>query len=247
MTRLRLLPIVVFAAMALLVLKTGGLIFHGGYLFAGAAEAQAQTARAGRIVPPPGREITGALPKEGEEEDAAAAPRDPARAGRSIQPGVDVVGAKADILVRLAERRREIEARESELDMRENLLKAAEKRVEERISVLREIEERVVAIEKKREEESSAPLKGLITMYESMKAKDAARIFSQLKTDLLVDLAEQMNARKMAEILASMEDNAAERLTLAIAERGRFKALPVEAAMPRLAGELPKIEGRKAD
>jgi flagellar motility protein MotE (MotC chaperone) len=78
---------------------------------------------------------------------------------------------------------------------------------------------------------------GLVTMYESMKPKDAARIFSQLSTSILVDLVEQMNARKMAEILANMEDDAAERLTLAIAARGQAKA---EVEMPEI---LPKIVG----
>jgi len=78
---------------------------------------------------------------------------------------------------------------------------------------------------------------GLVTMYESMKPKDAARIFSQLSTSILVDLVEQMNARKMAEILANMKDDAAERLTLAIAARGQTKA---EVEMPEI---LPKIVG----
>lgn len=252
MNRLRLLPILILAAAALFALKAGGLAFRGGYLMAGISPAQAQTqaeALAEGGASPAGRQpdaFTAFAKRRGAALAVDEEGADPE--GRTVRPGDEIVGARADILARLAERRKELDERAGELDMRETLLKAAERRVEERIAALRSIEERVMAIERKRDEEKQAQLKGLITMYETMKPKDAARIFSQLRIDLLVELVEQMNARKMAEILAAMENEAAERLTLAIAERGKARALPAEAArLPATAAELPKIEGRRAD
>ena len=51
-------------------------------------------------------------------------------------------------------------------------------------------------------------------------------------------VVEQMNARKMAEVLANMDVKAAERLTLALAAKSR------EPSFPAASQELPKIEGK---
>ncbi|MDN3719926.1 hypothetical protein QW131_13820 [Roseibium salinum] len=56
-----------------------------------------------------------------------------------------------------------------------------------------------------------------MTMYESMKAKDAARIFDRLSLPILLKVVRQMKPRKMADVLARMSPEAAERLTVAIA------------------------------
>ncbi len=56
-------------------------------------------------------------------------------------------------------------------------------------------------------------------MYENMKSKDAARILDRLDMKILVDVATQINPRKMSEILAQMTPEAAERLTVELARR----------------------------
>lgn len=141
--------------------------------------------------------------------------------------------AERAILQRLSERRSELDARAKELDMRENLLKAAEKRVEERIAELKEVEQRVNAAARIKDESEAARFKGVVTMYENMKAKDAARIFDRLDLKVLVDVATKINPRRMSDILAQMSADSAERLTVELAGR-KDKAQPVE---------LPKIEG----
>ena len=172
-----------------------------------------------------------AAPAEG------AAPEQQAQ-GRIVKPGEDINGAKAAVLERLGQRRIELDTREKELDMREALLNAAEARIAARVNELKEIEGRISAAVEKREAEKKAQLKGLVTMYETMKPKDAARIFSELNLNVLVDVVEQMNARKMAEVLANMDVKAAERLTLALAAKSREQSFPTE---PQ---DLPKIEGK---
>jgi len=60
---------------------------------------------------------------------------------------------------------------------------------------------------------------------------------------VLVPVVMQMNPRKMAEVLAVMSPEAAEKLTVALATRARAAALPgpsPAAALP--ATELPAIE-----
>lgn len=152
--------------------------------------------------------------------------------GRSLSP------AERAILTRLQERRQELEARARELDMRENLIAAAEKRLEARMAELKDLDARINAAMNKRDEAEAARFKSLVGMYENMKAKDAAKIFDRLELRVLIEVAGQINPRRMSDILALMTPEAAERLTVELANRAR-------AAEPAPSpSDLPKIEGR---
>jgi flagellar motility protein MotE (MotC chaperone) len=140
------------------------------------------------------------------------------------------------ILERLQERRNEIEARARELDMRESLLKAAEKRLESRVNELKDLEARVNNVLKTKDEGDQTRFRNLITMYENMKAKEAAKIFDRLDMRVLVEVATQLNPRRMSDILAVMSAESAERLTLELATRGKDRV--------QSPTDLPKIEGR---
>ena len=71
-----------------------------------------------------------------------------------------------------------------------------------------------------------------------MKAKDAARIFDRLELRILVDVASQINPRRMSDILGQMSSEAAERLTVEVANRANGKG---ESGTD--ISNLPKIEG----
>ena len=128
--------------------------------------------------------------------------------------------------------------RARELEMRESLIKAAEKRLEGRVAELKELEARINNAVQTKEEGEAARFKNLVTMYENMKAKDAAKIFDRLDLRILVEVVNAMNARRMSDILGLMAPEAAERLTIEIANRSGAIG---RAAAP---SELPKIEGR---
>ena len=135
------------------------------------------------------------------------------------------------------ERRKELEARGRELDMRETLLKAAEKRLEAKVAELKQVEARIKARRAKKDEAESARFKNLITMYENMKPKDAARIFDRLDMQGPGRCRQPYQSAAMSDILGQMSSEAAERLTVEFATR---------AATPRspAAADLPKIEGQ---
>ena len=77
-------------------------------------------------------------------------------------------------------------------------------------------------------------------MYETMKPKDAARVFDRLGLDVLVPVVQQMNPRKMSDVLAAMSPERAEKLTVALAAGNRDRRAIAEA--PALPGnELPAI------
>jgi len=190
-------------------------------------------------------EYTGsvAAPKPEAKPDPAPAPANGA-APATTAPPVEAIkpamtaGERA-VLESLQQRRQELETRSRELEVRDSLLRAAEKRIEQRLQELKEAEARVNGADKKKDEEESAKFKSLVSMYENMKAKDAAKIFDRLDLRILVEVVNAMNPRRMSDILGLMQPEAAERLTVELANRSGA----VERA-PAAAPDLPKIEGR---
>jgi flagellar motility protein MotE (MotC chaperone) len=175
--------------------------------------------------------------------DAKAAAADPKTRPAAAPAAVDAdrpspsAGERA-VLESLNQRRQELDARARELDLRENLLAATEKRVEARLAEIKETEARINATAQKKDDAEAARFKGLVSMYENMKAKDAAKIFDRLDLRILVELAAQINPRRMSDILAQMSPEVAERLTSDIATRAGAVEKPPPSA------DLPKIEGR---
>jgi flagellar motility protein MotE (MotC chaperone) len=231
-TTIRLIPAVGFATASLLALKAADLALNDGLAALWVRSAAAESANHGKPASGAAAAPASATPRL-TEIPAPAVPS----AAPPLPGGAD---SERAVLERLAERRAEIEARARELDMRENLLKAAEARLEGRIGELKAMEARIGEAERKRDDEAKAKVEGLVTMYESMKAKDAARILSRLELPVLLAVVERMNPRKMADILAAMDPEPAQKLTVELATRGERRR-PAEA---RAVQDLPKIEAR---
>ena len=146
--------------------------------------------------------------------------------------------AERALLERLQERRTEIETREKELELRESVIKAAEKRMDDKAGEIKAGEQRAADASERKDQANATRFKNLVTMYENMKPKDAARIFDRLDLTVLVEVATQINPRRMSDILGQMSPEAAEKLTVYLANRG-------DVDKPRPASpQLPKIEGR---
>jgi flagellar motility protein MotE (MotC chaperone) len=247
----RLLPIVLVAVASLLALKTLWLVTASGRAPKGpetviaepapvakpaemAKQAEPDVAMTGSSSkpaeppPPPKPEPQQAPPGPNVTLPVTKVPTEPDNASLSA-------GEKA-VLQRLQERRQELEARARELEMREGLLKAAEDRLETRLQELKATEARIAAATAEKDQTDKDRLKGLVVMYEAMKAKDAARIFDRLDVKLAVEVATLMNPRKFSEVLAQMSGEAAERLTVELANH--------DTKAPATA--LPKIEGKKS-
>ena len=125
--------------------------------------------------------------------------------------------------------------------MRENLLKATEKRLEDKVTELKDTESRVNTAMGTRDKTEAQRFKSIVSMYENMKPKDAARIFDRLDMKILVDVSTQINPRKMSDILGQMSPESAERLTVELANRA--------SPQPKTTSpdQLPKIEGKPSD
>jgi flagellar motility protein MotE (MotC chaperone) len=200
--------------------------------------------RADRINP----DITGSIPeaKPAEPKVADAKPNakppdtKPAGTFMSIDGQAPPSGAERAILERLQERRQELDTRARELDIRESLMQAAEKRMEGQLAEIKETEQRISVATQQKDDAQAARFKGLVTMYENMKPRDAAKIFNGLEIGVLLDVAGKIEPRKMADILAQMSPDTAQRLTVELASRAQDNKSGGDGA----ASGLPKIQSQ---
>jgi len=202
----RLLPAVIVVGMALLGLKGEG--------FVRAAWAQEQkSSAAGDVL----------------AQDTAPVATDPATDdAKSDSP------AEVDVLSSLAKRRAALDAREADLDMRTQVLSAAEARVDNKIATLKQLQDQIATLLGQRDDAEKAQLASLVKTYSAMKSKDAARIFNNLSDDVLVPVAQAMKSDVLAPILANMAADNAQKLTLKLASRLKLPdaATAVAAATP---------------
>jgi flagellar motility protein MotE (MotC chaperone) len=133
--------------------------------------------------------------------------------------------AEIELLGKLAARREELERRAAELELQGNLLKATERRLDEKIAELKSIKTTIEGLLKKHDAEEEAKLKSLVKIYENMKPKDAARIFEKLDMPILLDVVERMREAKVAPVLADMDPSKAKSVTAALAERRNLPKL----------------------
>ncbi len=242
---IRVIPVVLLAVACLAVLKVAGLVIDGGYVFdydpqpSKRSWAQENLGYPGRA----DNDITGSThgaPKEKKEEAPKPAAPDTKPEGVVIKPEENqqqVSPTEKAILERLQSRRQELDARAREMDIRESLLRAAEQRIQSKTDEMKAIESRISTAQSAKSEADSVRFKSIVTMYEGMKPKDAAKVFDRLEMSVLIEIASQIAPRKMSDILGLMTPEAAERLTVELARRaGADKA---EASV-----ELPKIEGK---
>lgn len=243
---LRVIPVVLIAILGLVMLKVAGLVIDGGYVF----DYQPNSTKrswAQESFNFPGRndaaDITGSVLAKKDEmpaKPALSAPETarPEAAAAAPEPPPVISPSERAILERLQARRQELEARAREIDIRESLLKSAEKRIEGRVEELKAVESRIATVTEQKKEAEDVRLKGLVTMYEGMKPKDAAKVFDRLEMGVLFEIASKISPRKMSDILGLMSPESAERLTVEIARRaGGDKSASATA-------ELPKIEGK---
>jgi flagellar motility protein MotE (MotC chaperone) len=224
----RVLPLTLLAVFLMLTVKVGD-VWHG---FASltqniqvtTAQAQAQaTQGAGlpgspaQLAANPGVE-PGPGAKPGEPQVATTAPLPTAKLPldptRFTQSDIDLLQALRDRSVKLDDREREI-------DQRSAVLKAAEKRLEEKVADLDAVKLELQQMMARNNEQEDGRLRSLVRIYESMKPKEAAQIFDKLEINVLLGVVERMKENKVAPILASMTPERARQVTDMLADKSQ--------------------------
>lgn len=204
---MRLLPVTIVAIGALLGLRATDLWFQVTPAQAQAPQSPAAGAKPG--TPP----APGAKP--------ADAPKPAAEAPAPLQhsEGSEFSAAEVEVLQGLAARRETLDKRATDLDQREALLKAAEKRIEVKLKELKELQTKVESVVRRYDDEEDARRKSMVKIFETMKPKDAARIFEQMDLPVLVPLMERMKESKAAPVLAEMHPARAKQVTAELVKR----------------------------
>lgn len=213
-SRVRLLPALIGAAGVLMLLRIGAMASSTDETPAPEVETAAtESANAptveGPVTP------TADAPAATTESAPLALASEPKSA--SVQQAQ--TKGEAEILQNLSERRSALEARERDVAMREQLMGATEKRVEERLVELKGLEEKLNTMLAKRDEEEEAQITSLVKTYENIKPTDAAKIFNKLDRTIMLTVASRMKPAKIGAVMAAMEPQRAQELTVLLATR----------------------------
>ena len=197
--KLRLLPVLILAAVGLLGIKVSDLWL--------AVEARAALPN---LSPQAGGSDPAPIPAPAQAPQAKAAPApDPLLMSPS----------EIETLQRLAERRQALERRAPELAEQEILLKAANQRLDEKLASLKTLEKDLGTIAAKQDAADDERMRSLVKIYETMKPREAARILEQLEMPVVLEVLERMKEAKAAPILAAMDPAKAKSVTAGLAER----------------------------
>ncbi|MEO5806872.1 hypothetical protein [Devosia sp.] len=164
--------------------------------------------------------------------------------GGTVVPLTDSDGGSLTekiLLERLAQRRTELDSYASQLDLRQSLVDAAEKRIDERAATLKQMQDQIGVLVDQKKDAETGQFAAIVTMYENMKPKEAAAIFNNLDMGVLLRVAQAMNPRKMAPVLAAMTSTRAQDLTVQMATSA---ATPAETMTPQDLSALPQIVGQ---
>lgn len=262
---LRLLPVLILAAVAMLGFKlqvivkdvAGETRFVAFVMEQSAALAQAANPGAGAAkpappappaaapgaapaapgaAPAPGATPDAAAPAEGAAADAAAAGGPPSML--NFDPAT-LTKSEIDTLQRLSERREQIERRSRDAEAKESLLKAAEARIDGKIAQLQDLEKNIQGLLKQYDAKKQEEIDQLVRVYSVMKPKDAARIFDTLEMPILVGVMQKMKDAKVAPILAAMDSRRAVALTEELTSRKQLSATDPAPAAPTPAARAP--------
>ena len=224
----RLLPIAIFS----LVLLLGAKIVDVWSGFAGlsVATVSAQEQPAANAAAPAADAGSPAAEPAAPATQVAAAPSKPVKLADFPDDPTLYSQADVDVLQKLAQRRAELENWAGDLSMREQLLKATEGKMEDRLGELKTVQTSIKGLLRQYDQEQENKLKSLVKIYEVMKPKDAARIFEQLDMDILLDVIERMKEAKSSPILAAVNPDKAKTITEELAQRRKMGVQAAQSA-----------------
>ena len=136
----------------------------------------------------------------------------------------DMAGLSASevqVLQALSARRQVLDARGEAYETQDELMAAAEQRLNERLAELRTLETHVNDLLGQLDQAQETRLASLVDVYQRMRAKDAAAVFDGLDDGVLVQVAGRMRQANLAEVMGRMDPARARVLTQMLADRAR--------------------------
>lgn len=132
------------------------------------------------------------------------------------------LSAESKLYQQLAGRRDQLEKRARELDEREALVGVAEVRIEQKIKEMQTLRKQLESLVGQASGAQQQQLTNLVKVYESMKPKDAAKIFEALQMRVLLNVVQRMKPKSTAAVLAKMNPEKAKDITVALTRRDQL-------------------------
>jgi flagellar motility protein MotE (MotC chaperone) len=120
------------------------------------------------------------------------------------QQAIPVEGKKlddTDYLFKLAERKKQLDAREAELNKVAEQIEKQKSEIAAKLVQLEEVRQKISAQLQDRIKADEAKVEVLVQMYTNMKPVQAAKIFETLDEDLVIEILSRMKKKNAADIL----------------------------------------------
>lgn len=183
---------------------------------------------------------------DAQAEQTAAAPAANQCAPATLAEMAGLSAAEVQVLQALSERRAALDSRAEQYETQDELMLAAERRLNERLAELRQLETHVNDLLGQLDEAQEARLASLVDVYQRMRSKDAAEVFNGLDDGVLVQVASRMRQANLAEVMGRMEPERARQLTQMLADRARPPTGGDDLlARSRGAGTTPAAQGAR--
>jgi len=150
-------------------------------------------------------------------ENTKTAEAAPACEGPSTAEQAGLSEQELNVYLTLGQRNRLLNKREREIATREGILEVSQQQIDERIANLETLKSDINDLLGKLDEQEEAQLQTLIKLYNTMKPKAAAQIFTGLDKDVLLRVASRIKPDNLAKIMAAMPASKAADLTVALA------------------------------
>lgn len=127
--------------------------------------------------------------------------------------------SEINLLKELSKRRQKLDDDRKELTSREQVLKATEDKIDQKVAEMKKLQDNLEALMKQYDQKEHSKIMSLVKIYETMKPKDAANIFNELEMPILLRVISNMKEVKVAPIIASMNPDKARQLSIELAKQ----------------------------
>lgn len=124
-----------------------------------------------------------------------------------------------ELLFALQEREKRLSQQEKLVAEREQSIKLARSKIDEKMAELETAERRLAATIAQADQAAEKDVTQLVAMYESMKPKDAARLFSEMEPEFAAGFLSRMQPAAAAAVLAGLEPGKAYSFSVVLAGR----------------------------
>jgi flagellar motility protein MotE (MotC chaperone) len=206
----RLFPAVMATSAALLGLKAFTM-----------AESLAQTATPAQNPPAAAQAASAPSTAPNQTPNQTQAAQSGAQCDPTIAQLSGLSQSEVEVLQALSARRQTLDQRATQIETQDDMMAAAQRRIDERLAELHQLETTVNGLLGQLDQAQEQRLAALVDVYQRMRAKDAAAVFNGLDDAVMVQVASRMRQANLAEVMGRMQPDRARHLTQLLADRAR--------------------------